>query len=347
MELATGAFAARLPEHAPIEHIVFIIKENRTYDALFGGFAEGEPEKHRTAPPCPADDDSEGVEHGRTRSLDPSRHVDCHDSDDAVPVYHALARAYSLCARYFTEVRGPSFPNHLMMISGEAPEDDDPGGVRPADWKCPRFCYDFRTLPDQVADAGRTWRAYDKTDFVSPFAMIRHLKDSPNIVSWEQFAQDARAGSLPNLSYVLSDYQESEHPPASLCRGQDWTLQQLQAVAEGPQWPHVAVFIVWDDWGGLHDHIKPPTVERDKRGRPLRYGYRVPCIVVSPYARQGYISVQPHSHLSLVRFAEDVFGLPPLNRRVAESSAMADCFDFAQATSPARLPSALECRRGG
>ena len=78
-----------------------------------------------------------------------------------------------------------------------------------------------------------------------------------------------------------------------------------------------------------------------------RYGYRVPCLVVSPYARRGHISVEPHSHLSLLRFASDVFGLPPLNGRVAASSSMADCFDFTQPPRRPELPPDPSCGRRG
>jgi phospholipase C len=101
--------------------------------------------------------------------------------------------------------------------------------------------------------------------------------------------------------------------------------------------------MLWDDWGGFHDHVDPPTVERDHRLRPLRYGYRVPCIVISPWAKRGYVSFEPHSHLSVMRFVESIFGLPALNDRVAASSEMADCFDFTQTPAPAALPAEVPC----
>lgn len=343
LEPASGFGAQPLPANLPIDRVVVIVKENRTYDALFGGFPEGEPDLFgRGTPACAAAMDDEDVPHGRAVALRPETHLRCHHTAESAAVYHALAREYALCARFFSEVRGPSFPNHLMLIAGQVPAHDDP--LEPPErWRCPRHCFDYPTIADQMAAAGRTWRSYNETGFVSSFWMIRHLERSPNIVPWQQFESDARAGTLPNLSFVFSEKVDSEHPPESLCRGQDWTLRQLRAVAEGPQWPRTAVFVVWDDWGGFHDHVTPPVIERDANHQPLRYGHRVPCLVVSPYARRRYLSVARHSHLSLMRFAEAVFGLPPLNARVAASSAMADCFDFTQPVQPAVLPGEMPC----
>lgn len=343
LDPATGANARHANPPLPIEHVILIVKENRTYDAIFGDFPEGEPDEHGETPRCHEAMHGEPVEHGREKALKPESHVHCHEDQRLVAVYHELARSFTLCARFFSEVRGPSFPNHLMLLAGEAPAHDDPSGP-PNTWVCPQYCFDYRTFADQFAAAGKTWRSYDETDFVSSFSMIRHLNDSPNIVPFARFEADARAGTLPSLSYVFSDREESEHPPESLCVGQAWTLRQIRAVAEGPLWEKSVIFVVWDDWGGFHDHIRPPVVERDHLGRPLRYGYRVPCLVVSPYAKKSYISVKPHSHLSVLRFAEDVYGLPPLNSRVAASSGMEDCFDFTQAPRRATLPGDPSCK---
>jgi len=330
---------AQPPASTPIEHVIIIVKENRTYDALFGGFPESAGVGRAGLPSCSAFGE---VPHGREVALDQTTHRDCRDAPDQVAVYHALARRYALCARFFSEVRGPSFPNHLMLLSGQEPEDDDPADP-PQGWRCPKYCYDFPTLVEQVEASGRTWRSYDKTDFVSSFAMMRRLANSPNVVHWDRFLPDARAGRLPHLSYVFSDAAESEHPPNDLCRGQAWTLKLLEALAKGPQWNRSAVFVVWDDWGGFRDHVDPPIIESDAKGRPLRLGHRVPCIAVGPYVKRAYLSMQRHSHLSLIRFAENVFRLPPLNERVAMASDLMDCFDFKAAPSPPDLPPPPPC----
>jgi phospholipase C len=98
----------------------------------------------------------------------------------------------------------------------------------------------------------------------------------------------------------------------------------------GPQWAHTALFLVWDEWGGFYDHVEPPVVEHWENGSPYRYGHRAPCIVISPYARSGYVSHTLYSHVSLLRFAETIFDLEPLTERDAEANDMLDCFDFDQ-----------------
>ena len=120
-------------------------------------------------------------------------------------------------------------------------------------------------------------------------------------------------------------------------------MSVLNAVMNSPQWSTTALFLVWDEWGGFYDHVEPPVVERWKDGTPSRYGHRVPCIVISPYARAGYVSHKLHSHVSLLRFAETIFGLEPLTERDANASNMLDCFDFDQSPLPPLLLTARQC----
>src|SRR5438309_10336750 len=102
-----------------------------------------------------------------------------------------------------------------------------------------------------------------------------------------------------------------------------WTVQQVDAVVRGGLWSKTAIFITWDDWGGWFDHVDPPNVEAWKddgshpawNGTQFRYGTRVGCLVLSPYAKVGHISSVLHSHVSLLKFCETTFGLAPLNAR--------------------------------
>ena len=151
----------------------------------------------------------------------------------------------------------------------------------------------------------------------------------------EQFFEDAMAGTLPNVAWLNSgflhdSYAKSGHPPSSLCVGENYAVSVLNAVMSGPQWGTTALFLVWDEWGGFYDHVEPLTVEKWKDGTPFRYGRRVPCIAISPFARSGYVSQPFHSHVSLLRFAETIFNLEPLTERDAHADDMLDCFDFEQ-----------------
>ena len=98
-----------------------------------------------------------------------------------------------------------------------------------------------------------------------------------------------------------------------------WTVDQVNAIVQGGLWPKTAIFITWDDWGSWWDHVNPPDVEKWTDGTQFRYGSRVGCLVLSPYAKAGYISLLLHSHVSLVKFCEDTFGLTTLNARDAAS----------------------------
>jgi phospholipase C len=326
-------------EGLPIDTIVYIVKENRTFDALFGDFpgADGQPESHEECP-----DEFEGeIPHGREVALLPREmHRRCHHHAEDVPRYHALAHAYTLCDRFFSEIRGPSFPNHQTIVSGTFTQlDDPPPSVPVSSWRCPDYCYDNGTFPEDLDRAHKTWRAYAQGVFVPTFHMYRRIQHRPEIVPWDQLHVDAAAGRLANVSWVYEEQADSEHPPASVCRGEEWTVRQLRALMNSPQWPRMAVFVIWDDWGGIYDHVEPPTIEVDRRGRPIRYGHRVPCLVVSPYAKPGYISHSDKGFLSIIKWSFLQLGvkLPP--GRVADAPSMDDCFDARQTPlGPIELP---------
>jgi phospholipase C len=108
-------------------------------------------------------------------------------------------------------------------------------------------------------------------------------------------------------------------------------MQQLQAISDGGLWEKMAIFITWDDWGGWYDHVAPPKAEEWKDGTQFRYGPRVPCLVVSPYAKKGYISKTLRSHVSLLAFCEKLFEIKPLTARDKAADDMSDCFDLTQA----------------
>jgi phospholipase C len=151
----------------------------------------------------------------------------------------------------------------------------------------------------------------------------------------QQFATDAAAGKLPNVSWVYADHPESEHPLGNVTHGMQWTVNQVNAIVQGGLWPSTAIFITWDDWGGWLDHVDPPNVQSwPADGTQFRYGSRVGCLVLSPFAKSGFISKMLHSHVSLLKFCATQFNLPPVNQRVAQSDGMTDCFDFTQKPLP-------------
>ena len=131
-----------------------------------------------------------------------------------------------------------------------------------------------------------------------------------NIVPDTQFFRDAYHGKLPAVSWLIPSGDDSEHAPARISLGQDHVVRAIDAIMSGPDWKSTAIFLAWDDWGGFYDHVKPPRV--DGAG----YGMRVPGLVISPYARKGYIDHQTLSFDAYLKFIEDDFlGGRRINRR--------------------------------
>ena len=122
-----------------------------------------------------------------------------------------------------------------------------------------------------------------------------------NIKSIARFYAAAKHGTLPAVSWVVPSGQVSEHPPAPVSYGQTYVTSLINAVMRGPDWKSTAIFLSWDDWGGFYDHVVPPTVDRNG------YGLRVPGLVISPYARKGYIDHQILSFDAYDKFIEDDF----------------------------------------
>ena len=325
----------------PIEHIVIIVKENHTFDNYFGTYPVADGALLNAAENPPPSDPDHKHETWMKRADEPRFRVQYGRKD--IPAYFRLAEQFTLCDNYFSEVAGPSTPNHLMLICADAPIINNP-----RNHYNPRAGegYDLKSLPKQLDDAGLTWGNYGGY----AFHYINELAGHQGNHTRDLFVQHASAGQLPSVSWVYGDGRPdlSEHPKQNVTDGSEWTIEQINAIVAGGLWEKTAIFITWDDWGGWYDHVEPPVVEtwdsqhaqRDIDanaqfdGEPFRHGSRVPCLVVGPYARPAHVSKQLNSHVSLVRFCQKTFGLPPLNERDKNSNAMDDCFDFNQQPLP-------------
>jgi phospholipase C len=139
-------------------------------------------------------------------------------------------------------------------------------------------------------------------DPLADFTDVR--QDHQGAISQEplsRFYTAAAKGNLPNVAWVTPDWADSNHPGAPISEGQTWVTKLVNAVMRGPEWKSSAIFLAWDDWGGFYDHVKPPRV--DAQG----YGLRVPAIVISPYAKRGYVDHQTLSFDAYLKFIEDDF----------------------------------------
>ena len=311
----------------PIEHVVIIVKENHAFDNYFGTFpgANGITLPHAPNPPTA---DPNHTHEGWLHRATTAARLQYTEAD--IPLYFAYARQFTLCDNYFTAVAGPSTPNHLMLIAAASPVIDNPHTYRGQ----AQQTYNIPSLPDLLERANLTWTAYTSG---YPFDLITNL-GRRNQKPQSAFAADAANGTLANVSWIYGPSGYDEHPLANVTTGMDWTSQLVDAVANGPLWPKTAVFITWDDWGGWYDHVDPPVIESWTDGTPFYPGGRVGCLVISPYARRGYISKLQHTHVSIVKFCEVTFGLPTLNARDAASDGMEDCFDFTAAPNVSPPP---------
>jgi phospholipase C len=164
-----------------------------------------------------------------------------------------------------------------------------------------------------------------------------------NVQSTNRFLAEARHGTLPAVSWVTPDQDHSDHPPANLHAGQAYVTHLINTVMRGPDWDSTAIFLAWDDWGGFYDHAIPPLVDRNG------YGIRVPSLVISPYARRGFIDHQTLSFDAINKFIEDDFlggerldpatdGRPDPRPDVRDANPhlgnLAADFDFNQAPQP-------------
>src|SRR5260221_2716700 len=324
-----------------LEHIVIIVKENHTFDNYFGTFAGANGGLLTHAANPPTGDPDHKHQTWMLRQNDTVHRVQYNKND--VPVYFALASSFTLCDNYFSEVAGPSTPNHLMLICADAPIINNPAHhYRPTAGQA----YNLNSLPLALERAGRAWGNYGSY----AFRYISELAGHRNNHSRDAFKQDALKGKLPNVSWVYGDGKPdlSEHPVQNVTDGSRWTAEQVDAIVQGGLWEKTAIFVTWDDWGGWFDHVVPPIKEawdsgRAQRspdafpefnGQPFRFGSRVPCLVISPFAKPGHVSHQENSHVSLVKFCESTFGIASLNQRDGASNGMSDCFDFHQSPNP-------------
>ena len=195
------------------------------------------------------------------------------------------------------------------------------------------------TLPDLLERAGISWKYYIDGDGI--FATIRHIRNSSmwtnNRGTSAQFLLDAQSGQLPAVSWLIAPWEGSEHPPNSVCAGDNRTAGFVNAIMQGPAWISTVVFVTYDDFGGFYDHVPPPQV--DQHGLVPR----VPLLIISPFAKPGYVSHTVYEHSSILKFIETRYRLQSLTRRDAAASNMLDSFDFSQPPQPPLILQSRPC----
>jgi phospholipase C len=278
-----------------------------------------------------------------------------------VQPYWDLAARYTLADRMFQSNGGASFIAHQYLIagqSGNAISLPRYGNGAPPQWGCdspsgtvisvldpsgrivpgPFPCFSYPTLADRLDAANVSWRYYapsvGKPGYIwSAFDAIRQIRFGPdwsrNVSSPEtNVLQDIAGGTLPAVSWVVPSALDSDHALFSSTSGPQWVGSIVNAIGASSYWQDTAIFILWDDWGGWYDHVAPPKMDG------IGLGFRVPLIVVSPFAKHGYVSHVQYEFGSLLRFVESTFNLASLGTTDARANSLDDCFDFSQQLRP-------------
>jgi phospholipase C len=336
----------------PIRHVFVIMKENHAFDNYFGTFpgADGIPPgvslpdgSGGTVSPHWIDADwTNDFPHGRAAMLEAwnngsndrfavvaarwgsGRAFESmgHYDERQIPYYWQLSRDFALADRYFQPMFGPTVPNRIFSIAGTN------AGLETNVIQFSMF--DQMTVFDQLEAKGISWRYYHvPSSFHAPlptyFKGINSNKAMlDRVIPMDRLLPEIRSGDFAQVTYVdPSDSGTiSEHPAQNVSRGESWTQTVIEALMSSTDWSTTAIFLTWDESGGFYDHVPPPQVD------DLGYGFRVPMIVISPYAIRGSIDHQVMDHTSILKFIASNWGLPALTLREQQVHDMHSSFNF-------------------
>ena len=394
-------------EESPIKHVVFIVKENRTFDNLFGlypgadGTKTGKILKNGKSVTIPLKIAPDVSPHDITHAFVPGLqsinggkmngfNTILYGRDltgyitfprSKLPHYWKYADRFVLADRFFTSMYGPTTPEHLYTVastgrgivdnpqnsSNEAMMCDDPTETAPAFvrgltpkqqkkimfwedniqdnfpenvykiaqyWEHIRLCFDVKLVTDELNKKGVSWKYYaDPNNFQNIMQAIKHVRYGPDwkkVQTPDHYLKDIKRRRLPQVSWINPPASFNEHPGAgiSMCAGENWTVQQVNAIMRSPYWKSTAIIIVWDDFGGFYDHVPPPHYD------VMGLGPRTPALIISPWTKRGdnplggYIDSTTYEFASVVRFIEELFGIEPMTWRDRKADPLAGAFDF-------------------
>ncbi len=283
-----------------------------------------------------------------------------------IPNYWAYARTYTLGDNFFSEMIGPSFPGHIAVLTAQAgwaignPNTD----ITHPYWGCDQSsstritieeqmtctrqqvfpCFHIPSVPD-VLPQGTTWKFYGTNFYLLPeiwsmFDGVDSIRNGPgwaNVVNASQFDTDIANHQLPAVSWLVNQDLADEHPQVgSPCMGENWTVQKLNLLMQSEYWADTAIIFTMDDFGGWYDHVPPPRQYGCDPSHPYGLGFRLPLIIISPYARPGFVFHEVSEQASIPRFIEKIFGstqtLTDLDPAAQDGQAndLMGAFDFTQ-----------------
>ena len=332
IRVVSGAAASMMNSSAnPINHILIACQENRSFDHYFGYYPRagkfgvpsnysqpdgngGTVTPHHNFFPITGDNSHTWQDIHREwdrgkmdgfYTTNGSNALGYYDGSD-LPYYYALADSFTLCGNYFCSLLGPSNPNRFSLMSGTAGGNTTNNGNRGS--------FDWPTIVDLLDQHHISWKCYNlglgTGTSLEDFNILVYFKkwqnDARLMFTEDDYHRDLNKGTLPQVSFLITEALISEHPPADIQMGQDKMAGVINALIASSSWRSSAMFFTYDEGGGFFDHVAPPQLDA------YGLGIRVPTLVVSPYARRGYVSGKLYEHSSILKFIERRFGLPTL-----------------------------------
>jgi phospholipase C len=337
------------PGKSGINHIVVAMMENRSFDHLLGwlpgadgkqaglGYADSQGNVFETYPlapdfqGCGHPDPDHSYEGGRIeydgglcdgwlRAGMNDRYAIGYYTQNDLPFLGKAAPDWTVCSRYFAPIMGPTYPNRIYQHSAVTDRLDD--------------SISLSTLPtiwDRVADAGLNGRYYFSD---IPFIALWGTKYASISRPYDQFLADCTSGSLPEVSFVDPPFNgedsgtsSDDHPHGDVRAGESWLYKTYRAITTGRDWRSTVLVINFDEWGGFFEHVVPESTADVDPAFELR-GFRVPCVIVSPFSQPGAITTDVYDHTSVLKMIEWRWGLQPLSVRDANANNLAEALDF-------------------
>jgi phospholipase C len=365
------------PATGIINHVVFIVQENRSFNFMFDGFPGALTQDYgydTNGDKIPLHEQSIStgwdIDHSANGffaaydngKLDgwnneyaccgqPANFAYARAIKTEVKPYWAMAKQYVLADHMFQSNLDGSFISHQYAIAAYANHEVN---FPSADWGCEGgydkiqtlnqdrsygptvdVCEDYQTLGDELDTAGVSWHSYTAQynadgGIWNAYGVINHIYNGPDwtkdvITPANQFISDIGNGALPAVSWITPTYENSDHAGENSTGGPAWVSSLVNAVGQSQYWDSTAIFIIWDDWGGFFDPVAPVYEDYDGTG------FRIPLIIISPYAKKHYVTHVQYETASVLKFIEDDFGVPQLAASDARAADPAtDAFDFTQ-----------------
>jgi phospholipase C len=347
--------ALPLPQDSGIEHIIVVMMENRSFDHYLGWLKNADGRQaglryedrngvlqmtYRLAPDyqgCGHPDPDHSYEGGRIeynggacdgwlKAGQNDRYAIGYYSSGDLPFFAGAAPDFTTCDQYFSAIMGPTFPNRFYMHAAQTDRITN--------------TFDLSTLPtiwDLLLEAGLDGRYYFSD---VPFLALWGAKYLPIARPFGAFLNDCAAGTLPHVSFVEPRFlgeelglSSDDHPHADIRNGQAFLDEIYRAVTAGPAWGKTVLVMTYDEWGGFFDHVPPPSgpipdADAAAGNEDGLLGFRVPTVVISPFAPRRTVSHEILDHTSILKMIEWRWGLPHLTVRDEAATNLAEVLDF-------------------